>query len=630
MKPSEKAKRRLENKKRKVSAFLQVAELNDSEKRRKILNDDGNNSDLEDTKEKPPKKPLLSGESYEELRLKLRERKKILMQIPDLEMKTVGHEADIDMHENFRVPLFMKDLQHLLLYALMGAKAPIEPCRWCKFTKWSRLNGIVCLVIEGVGLKDFHEHRETEFSEIAKFLKFKLEFLSPSSYDSKVAMDFSLIPVSQRQKEKLKQKYGGVERAIEQGSAYRVLRSMFPMRKTVEDKDSKEKSFEDDKSLKLKLLLSINQMIDEGYPVPLEGAMKEKYRHFVMTKSEYTEVTEDSPLFSVDCEMCLTTAGMELTRICVVNSKLETVYTTLVKPKNPIKNYLTRFSGISKDLLEDVTTTLDEVQKKIIEILPPDAILIGQSLHSDLCAMQMMHPYVIDTSVIYCITGCRTRKSKLSVLSKIFLGQEIQQEKGGSHVGHDPKEDADAAMKLVLLKLENGYTFGDVLLDGTVPDRSKESENPSDEILSSTLFNHAKDNNQTVCIVGQTQTLEQYQKYSQGAVVEEIKNEKGEVDALRRGVVYADSSSDKESIKKSCELSFSHNLTICHTDLSSLIESENGESHKRKSVKYVKKWTEKMWSHTSLNGLFVTVWPGDKNQNAFVGIALNKAKPVFD
>ena len=37
MKNSDKSKRRLEAKKRKVSAFLQVAELNDSEKRRKIL-----------------------------------------------------------------------------------------------------------------------------------------------------------------------------------------------------------------------------------------------------------------------------------------------------------------------------------------------------------------------------------------------------------------------------------------------------------------------------------------------------------------------------------------------------------------------------------------------------------------
>ena len=46
----------------------------------------------------------------------------------------------------------------------------------------------------------------------------------------------------------------------------------------------------------------------------------------------------------------------------------------------------------------------------------------------------------------------------------------------------------------------------------------------------------------------------------------------------------------------------------------------------KKSVKSIKKWTEKIWTHTSQNGLFVTVWPGDKNQNAFVGISLNKAK----
>ncbi len=51
----------------------------------------------------------------------------------------------------------------------------------------------------------------------------------------------------------------------------------------------------------------------------------------------------------------------------------------------------------------------------------------------------------------------------------------------------------------------------------------------------------------------------------------------------------------------------------------------------KRSVKYVKKWTEKLWSHTSQNGLFITVWPGDKNQNAFVGISLNKAKvPTMD
>jgi RNA exonuclease 1 len=40
-------------------------------------------------------------------------------------------------------------------------------------------------------------------------------------------------------------------------------------------------------------------------------------------------------------------------------------------------------------MLEDVTTTLSDVQKALIEILPPDAILIGHSLNSDLTAMQV-------------------------------------------------------------------------------------------------------------------------------------------------------------------------------------------------------------------------------------------------
>ena len=38
----------------------------------------------------------------------------------------------------------------------------------------------------------------------------------------------------------------------------------------------------------------------------------------------------------------------------------------------------------------------------------------------------MMHPYIIDTSVIFNITGARHRKTKLSLLSYMFLGETIQ------------------------------------------------------------------------------------------------------------------------------------------------------------------------------------------------------------
>ena len=79
----------------------------------------------------------------------------------------------------------------------------------------------------------------------------------------------------------------------------------------------------------------------------------------------------------------------------------------------------------------------------IVLIFISDAIWIGQSLNGDLNALQMMHPYVIDTSVIYNISGHPRRKTALRTLSHMFLGETIQ-DKGED--GHDPKEDAIAAM----------------------------------------------------------------------------------------------------------------------------------------------------------------------------------------
>ncbi len=54
----------------------------------------------------------------------------------------------------------------------------------------------------------------------------------------------------------------------------------------------------------------------------------------------------------------------------------------------------------------------------------------------------------------------------MSTLTSLFLDRTIQV---GGPDGHCPEEDAIAALELVLLKLEQGYHFGDVLLGGTVP-----------------------------------------------------------------------------------------------------------------------------------------------------------------
>lgn len=48
-----------------------------------------------------------------------------------------------------------------------------------------------------------------------------------------------------------------------------------------------------------------------------------------------------------------------------------------------------------------------------------------------------LHPYVIDTTVIYNMTGDRVRKLKLATLAKEFFGKEIQQ----AVTGHNLIED---------------------------------------------------------------------------------------------------------------------------------------------------------------------------------------------
>ena len=61
------------------------------------------------------------------------------------------------------------------------------------------------------------------------------------------------------------------------------------------------------------------------------------------THNEAGSITEGRRIFSVDCEMCNTEAGPELTRISVVGWDSKVVYDTLVKPDRPIVDYLTQY-----------------------------------------------------------------------------------------------------------------------------------------------------------------------------------------------------------------------------------------------------------------------------------------------
>ncbi|RMZ89611.1 hypothetical protein DV736_g3155, partial [Chaetothyriales sp. CBS 134916] len=195
----------------------------------------------------------------------------------------------------------------------------------------------------------------------------------------------------------------------------------------------------------------LDSTVDVPFPATVESA------------HQSTSLTEGLEVLSLDCEMVLTTDDKySLARISVLNWLGKTVLNKYVRPTLPIKDYFTQFSGITPDLLQNVTTTLQDIQNDMLSLLTPSTLLVGHSLESDFSALKMTHPFVIDTSLLYPHPRGLPLRSSLKFLANKYLKREIQ----GSLQGHDSVEDARAALDLVILKCQKGPSFGIVDANG--------------------------------------------------------------------------------------------------------------------------------------------------------------------
>ncbi|XP_062490544.1 RNA exonuclease 5 isoform X3 [Pezoporus occidentalis] len=193
-------------------------------------------------------------------------------------------------------------------------------------------------------------------------------------------------------------------------------------------------------------ILTLEEQRKNDYPI--KGSPGSK--GYIYTECDQQR-TDSSPLFGLDCEMCLTAKGNEVTRVSLVDAQGQCLLNELVKPESRVMNYLTRFSGVTKKMLLPVKTRLSDIQTRLKEMLPHDAVLVGHSLNADLQALEMIHPSVIDTSLLFARN--EGRRFKLKFLAKAVLGKEIQCEQ---KLGHDPAEDARAALELAQFFIEQG------------------------------------------------------------------------------------------------------------------------------------------------------------------------------
>ncbi|CAA2981945.1 small RNA degrading nuclease 1-like [Olea europaea subsp. europaea] len=174
----------------------------------------------------------------------------------------------------------------------------------------------------------------------------------------------------------------------------------------------------------------------------------------VVKCSKKSKAMKSTVILAIDCEMVLCEDGTEaLVRVCAVDRNLQVKLDVFVNPNKAIADYRTEITGISAKELDGVTYSLVDVQKSMKKLLSNGTILVGHSLNNDLQALKLEYTRIIDTSYVFKrANGPANKKPSLSLLCKGVLGYELRKE--GSP--HNCLDDACAAMKLVLARLEHG------------------------------------------------------------------------------------------------------------------------------------------------------------------------------
>ncbi|KAG0334195.1 hypothetical protein BG004_000524 [Podila humilis] len=377
------------------------------------------------------------------------ERKKLKKELKMLAKKTLvdGGRASFMISRSYS-KLKLKDLRDLTVYLL--TETPTLP--WIMVKNKFNINKVVLLYVSGldpkffnIDLNDSESHKPVAWAEKA--------LAGPAAEFQELRKFFDYMNVVQA---------GGDKQSIYSPISTLLNVNISNSERARRDAERKKVNEMAEKKPAEFHMLTLDELKDCEFPLPtyldpgselLEGWIETVQK----TRSE-TDTPTPKTLLAIDCEMCLTSRGSELTRISVLDESGKTIYDTLVMPDNPIVDYLTKYSGMTAERLAGVTTKLKDVQAELKKLVSYDTILVGHSLENDMKALKFAHPFIVDTAKLYHHTRGPPYRASLKWLAQKWLNRGIQL--GGAN-GHDSVEDASTCLDLVKLKLEKGPLFGE-------------------------------------------------------------------------------------------------------------------------------------------------------------------------
>lgn len=114
---------------------------------------------------------------------------------PTFRLREFGEAANITVEMENRIPLFLADIQHLIMYSQLGPYAPYTPARWCQLEKYTKLISTNVLIIENLSAYDYISN-ENSFPCLSNNTQYKLEVVSPATYKTDFVKDLLMVPLT--------------------------------------------------------------------------------------------------------------------------------------------------------------------------------------------------------------------------------------------------------------------------------------------------------------------------------------------------------------------------------------------------------------------------------------------------